>query len=60
VAANRFGRRDTEWDATVLADPRNLLLVSDSMVLGYGVVDADSISTQLETLLRRSGPALNV
>jgi hypothetical protein len=60
VAANRFGRRDTEWDPTVLADPRNLLLVGDSMVLGYGVVDADSISTQLETLLGSGGSVVEV
>jgi hypothetical protein len=51
VVANRFGRRDAEWDEATLADPRNLLLVGDSMVLGYGVADADTIPTQLENRL---------
>ena len=60
VAVNRFGRRDAEWDAAALADPRNLLLVGDSMVLGYGVVEADTIPGQLEGLLGSSGSAREV
>jgi hypothetical protein len=55
VKTNRFGRRDREWSEAELADPRNLLFVGDSFVMGNGVEDEDSIPTQLEARMAQAG-----
>lgn len=55
VRTNRFGRRDVEWPAEVMADPRNILFIGDSMVFGYGVDREQAVPTLLESRLHESG-----
>lgn len=55
VAMNRFGRRDDEWSAEVVADPRSLLVIGDSFVLGNGVEAPDTIPSRLEARLAETG-----
>lgn len=48
IRTNRFGRRDREWTPAELADPRNLLFIGDSFVMGASVEDPSTIPTRLE------------
>jgi hypothetical protein len=55
VKTNRFGRRDVEWPAAVIADPQNILFLGDSMVFGYGVDHESTVTTLLETRFGADG-----
>ncbi len=60
VSFNRFGRRDVEWTPQTIADPRNLLMIGDSFVLGSGVDHPDAIPTRLEAELAARGEVREV
>ena len=60
IGTNRFGRRDREWSAATMADPRNILTVGDSFVLGYGVLEEASIPSRMEALAVQRGTPLEV
>ncbi len=55
IAANRFGRRDVEWSEAQLSDPANVLVIGDSLVLGYGVEDEWTVPSLLEQRAARAG-----
>lgn len=55
VSFNRLGRRDVEWTPEAIGDPRNLLMIGDSFVLGNAVEHADAIPTLLEAELAARG-----
>lgn len=55
VHHNRFGRRDVEWTAAQMADPKGLLFIGDSFIYGNGVADQNAIPTRLEAILSASG-----
>ncbi len=48
VSFNQHGRRDVEWSDDTLADPRNILFVGDSLVLGNAVDFEWTMPTLLE------------
>lgn len=60
VAFNRFGRRDTEWPDTVIADPTNAIFIGDSLTFGNGVEDQWTLPTLLERLAAEQGRDLEV
>jgi len=60
VSYNRHGRRDVEWTSATLADPRNILMIGDSMVLGNAVDAQRTIPSQLEARLAEIGPPREV
>jgi len=55
VRTNRYGRRDVEWSAEAMADPRNIVFIGDSMVFGYGVDREGAVPALLEARLARTG-----
>lgn len=55
VSFNRFGRRDTEWSERTVADPRSILFIGDSFVIGNGVEHEETIPSRLEALLAARG-----
>jgi hypothetical protein len=55
IAANRFGRRDVEWSEEDLADPQNVLVIGDSLILGYGVEESWTVPSLLEQRAARAG-----
>ncbi|MCI0547684.1 MAG: hypothetical protein L0027_10415, partial [Candidatus Rokubacteria bacterium] len=55
VAFNRHGRRDAEWSAETIADPRGILVIGDSFVLGNAVEEPDTIPARLEARLADRG-----
>jgi hypothetical protein len=55
VAFNRHGRRDVEWSAETVADPRSILVIGDSFVLGNAVEAADTIPSRMEARLAERG-----
>jgi lysophospholipase L1-like esterase len=55
VAFNRYGRRDVEWPAGTIADPRSLLVIGDSFVLGNAVEAEDTIPARMEARLSGRG-----
>jgi hypothetical protein len=48
VSFNQHRRRDVDWSADTLADPRNILFIGDSMVLGNAVNFEWTMPTLLE------------
>jgi lysophospholipase L1-like esterase len=57
---NSFGRRDVEWPPAVVADPRNVLVIGDSLTYGIGVEHADTIPSRLEEFFAREGRPVEV
>lgn len=57
---NSHGRRDIEWAAETIADPRNVLFVGDSFVFGIGVGDEETLPTLLEASDIGSGSPIEV
>jgi hypothetical protein len=55
LKTNSFGRRDREWSQNTLADPESVLLIGDSMVLGYGLKEDQTIPDLLEQFFRTAG-----
>lgn len=55
VSFNRYGRRDAEWSAETVADPRGILLIGDSFVLGNAVEEPDTIPAGMEARLAERG-----
>lgn len=57
---NRFGRRDKEWTPTELQNHSNVFFIGDSMVLGYGLSEKESIPGQMESILNGKGKTVEV
>jgi hypothetical protein len=57
INANRFGRRDAEWTEAQIADPSGIVVIGDSMVLGYGVEAPHTLPAQLAQELARRNNA---
>lgn len=57
---NRFGRRDVEWPAAVVADPRSVLFIGDSFAYGIGVEHEDTIPSRLERHFAEAGRPVEV
>jgi hypothetical protein len=55
VKFNRYGRRDIEWSAETIADPRSILLIGDSFVLGNSVEAPDTMPARMEGRLAERG-----
>jgi hypothetical protein len=55
VKLNRFGRRDAEWSTGTIADPRSILLIGDSFVLGNAVEAPDTLPARMELQLAERG-----
>ena len=55
VSFNRFGRRDVEWSDATVADPRSIVFIGDSFVIGNGVEHPDTLPSQLEGLFASRG-----
>lgn len=55
VTFNRHGRRDAEWSEETIADPRSILLIGDSFVLGNAVEERDAIPARMELRLAERG-----
>ncbi len=51
---NSHGRRDIEWTPEMMADTRNIILVGDSFVMGYGVNHESTMASLLEQRARVS------
>ncbi len=60
VTSNRFGRRDRQWSESMMKDPKNIVFVGDSFVLGYGVNDAETVPSALERKLDEDGRTTEV
>jgi lysophospholipase L1-like esterase len=60
VAFNRYGRRDAEWSADAIADPRSILLIGDSFALGNAVEEPDTIPARIEARLAERGTPTEV
>jgi len=60
VSFNRFGRRDVEWPDGVVADPRSILFIGDSFVIGNGVEHDSTVPTRLEEGFASRGEAREV
>jgi len=55
VTFNSHGRRDVEWTESVISDPRNVVFIGDSFVLGNGVEHGDAVPTLVEGQLEQRG-----
>ena len=60
MAFNRYGRRDAEWSEETVADPRGILVIGDSFVLGNAVEEQETIPARIEASLAERGDAREV